>query len=212
MRKRLVSAALALLLCLSLLPTAAWAAETAFRDVSGHWAEETITAWREKGDISGYSDGTFRPNNSVTRAEFVKLLNRAIGLTAEGTISFTDVKESDWFYAEVAKAVAAGYAGGMGDDTFQPEAPITRAQAAAMLARAQKLTANESRADGFSDASAIPAWAKGSVGAVAASGYMTGYPDGSFGASGNITRAEAVVTLDRVQDVTITAAGQDRRR
>ena len=73
------------------------------------------------------------------------------------------------------------------------------AMLAAMLARAAGLAANEERADAFADAASIPAWARGSVGAAAEAGYMTGYPNGAFGALGSITRAEAVVTLDRVR-------------
>ena len=68
-----------------------------------------------------------------------------------------------------------------------------------MLARAAGLAANEERADAFADAASIPTWARGSVGAAAEAGYMTGYPNGAFGALGSITRAEAVVTLDRVR-------------
>ena len=134
----------------------------------------------------------------MTRAEFAKLVNRTLGFTAESEISFSDVTERDWFHAEVAKAVAAGYAQGSGG-LFRPNQPVTRAEAAAMLARAAGLAAKEERADAFADAASIPAWARGSVGAAAEAGYMTGYPDGTFGALGSITRAEAVVTLDRVR-------------
>lgn len=73
------------------------------------------------------------------------------------------------------------------------------AMLAAMLARAAGLAANEERADAFADAASIPAWARGSVGAAAEAGYMNGYPNGAFGALDSITRAEAVVTLDRVR-------------
>ena len=73
------------------------------------------------------------------------------------------------------------------------------AMLAAMLARAAGLAAKEERADAFADAASIPAWAKGSVGAAAEAGYMNGYPNGAFGALDSITRAEAVVTLDRVR-------------
>lgn len=203
--RRLLALATAAVMLLSAVPAMA-----AFRDTAGHWAEKTLTEWQEQGLIDGYSDGGFHPNASVTRAEFVKLLNSALNFTAESTISFTDVKENDWFYAEAAKAAAAGYAQGS-NGAFRPELAITRAEAAAMIARAVSLTADEKRADAFTDAAAIPAWAKGSVGAAAESGYMNGYPDGTFGAGNYITRAEAVVTLDRVrkdvQSVTVEKAG-----
>lgn len=191
--QRLLPLAMLAAMLLSAVPAAA-----AFRDTAGHWAEKTLDEWQDEGLIDGYGDGSFQPNGTVTRAEFIKLVNRTMGFTAESEISFSDVTERDWFHAEVAKAVTAGYAQGSGG-LFHPNQPVTRAEAAAMLARAAGLAANEERADAFADAASIPAWAKGSVGAAAEAGYMTGYPDGTFGALGSITRAEAVVTLDRVR-------------
>ena len=191
--QRLLPLAMLAAMLLSAVPAAA-----VFRDTAGHWAEKTLDEWQDEGLIDGYGDGSFQPNGTVTRAEFIKLVNRTLGFTAESGISFSDVTERDWFHAEVAKAVAAGYAQGSGG-LFRPNQPVTRAEAAAMLARAAGLAANEERADAFTDAASIPAWAKGSVGAAAEAGYMTGYPDGAFGALGSITRAEAVVTLDRVR-------------
>ena len=173
-------------------------AAAAFRDTAGHWAEKTLSEWQDEGLIDGCGDGSFRPDGTMTRAEFVKLVNRAMGFTAESAISFSDVTERDWFHAEVARAVAAGYAQGSGG-AFRPKQALTRAEAAAMLARAAGLAANEERAGTFADAASIPAWARGSVGAAAEAGCMNGYPDGAFGASDPMTRAEAVVTLDRVR-------------
>lgn len=190
--RRLSAWLMAAVMLLSMVPAMA-----AFRDTAGHWAEKTLDEWQDKGLIDGYGDGSFQPDVTMTRAEFAKLVNRTLGFTAESAISFSDVTERDWFYAEVARAVAAGYAQGSGG-MFRPNQAVTRAEAAAMLARALDLAANEERADAFADAASIPAWARGSVGAVAESGYMNGYPGGTFGAGGTITRAEAVVTLDRI--------------
>ena len=70
--------------------------------------------------------------------------------------------------------------------------------AAVMIARAAGLAASVERADAFADAASIPAWAKGGIGAAAKTGFMNGYSDGAFHADNLITRAQAVVTLDRV--------------
>ena len=191
--QRLLPLAMLAAMLLSAVPAAA-----AFRDTAGHWAEKTLDEWQDEGLIDGYGDGSFQPNGTMTRAEFAKLVNRTMGFTAESEISFSDVTERDWFHAEVARAVAAGYAQGSGG-LFRPNQPVTRAEAATMLARAAGLAANEERVDAFADAASIPTWARGSVGAAAEAGYMTGYPNGAFGALGSITRAEAVVTLDRVR-------------
>lgn len=169
----------------------------AANDLDGHWAKNVITEWQEKGLIKGYADGSFKPNNSITRAEFVVLMNNAQGFSKDTDISFTDVAEGDWYYDAVAKAVRAGYTKGYEDGSFKPNQTITRAEAAVMIANAAGLSADESGVAGFTDAASIPAWAKGSIGAAANAGYLSGYPDGSFGATKSITRAEAVSSLNR---------------
>lgn len=167
-------------------------------DIAGHWAESVITQWQSKGLIQGYEDGTFKPGNTITRAEFVTLMNNAKGFWSEGSINFSDVKNGRWFYSAVARAVAAGYVKGYSDGSFKPNNTITRAEAAVMIANTAKLSANEAGAYRFTDIGSIPAWARGSVGAVVAAGYMTGYPDGSFDANASISRAEAVSSLNRM--------------
>lgn len=167
-------------------------------DIAGHWAESVITQWQSKGLIQGYEDGTFKPGNTITRAEFVTLMNNAKGFWSEGSINFSDVKNGSWFYSAVARAVAAGYVKGYSDGSFKPGNTITRAEAAMMIANTAKLSANEAGAYRFTDIGSIPAWARGSVGAVVAAGYMTGYPDGSFDANASISRAEAVSSLNRM--------------
>ena len=197
-----------------MLPAGAFAQSTA-SDISGHWAESTIESWMEDGLIGGYSDGTFQPDKAITRAEFVKLVNAAINANRVGTVDFTDVTSDDWFYGELELAMGAGYVGGFEDGTFRPSETVTRAQAAAFIAKAKNMAANSFAAERFTDVYAIPDWAKGAIGAVAEAGYMSGYQDGSFQAGKALTRAEAVATLDRVMngiqpatdDVTITAAG-----
>lgn len=167
-------------------------------DIAGHWAESVITQWQSKGLIQGYEDGTFKPGNTITRAEFVTLMNNAKGFWSEGSINFSDVKNGSWFYSAVARAVAAGYVKGYSDGSFKPNNTITRAEAAVMIANTAKLSANEAGAYRFTDVGSIPAWARGSVGAVVAAGYMTGYPDGSFDTNASISRAEAVSSLNRM--------------
>ncbi len=167
-------------------------------DILGHWAEVTITKWQNEGRIGGYEDGTFQPDKAVTRAEFVRLLNSAVSTPDGGSISFSDVKAGDWYYNDVAKAVGSNIASGFEDNTFRPSETVTRTQAAVFICNALKLTPNESGASTFTDTADIPSWAKGAVGAVVSAGFMSGYPDGSFGANKGMTRAEAVSTLDRV--------------
>jgi len=167
-------------------------------DIKGHWAEPQITKWVDKGLIYGNSDGTFRPNNPITRAEFSALANRAFGFTASDPVTFSDVKANAWYAKDVAIAKAAGYITGYGDGTFKPMAYITRQEAAAMISRILELDAeaNVEAASHFADYNTFPTWSKGYIGAVYVAGCMKGYSDNTFRAAKNITRAEAVITLD----------------
>ncbi|WP_337927444.1 Ig-like domain-containing protein [Anaerotignum lactatifermentans] len=166
-------------------------------DIQGHWAQNTISKWVDKGDISGYPDGTFRPNNMITRAEFVVLVNNAMGYTKSGYAYFSDVPSHYWGKNAIQTGVAAGYISGDGNGIFRPNDPVTRQEAAAMISRILDLKQNESRAYRYTDSYAISNWAKGVVGAVSEAGIMAGYPDGSFGPNRVLTRAEAVLALDK---------------
>ena len=168
-------------------------------DVSGHWAQTILEKWVRDGLILGYPDGTMKPDEAVSRAEFVVFLNRASkAVNPNATSSFSDVQRGDWFYADVASAAAAGYVVGYEDGTFRPSAPITREESAVILGRALGLTAGDtSTLSSFKDSSAIASWAKGAVAALCAKGIMKGYEDGTFGPSRAISRAETVVILDR---------------
>ena len=166
-------------------------------DIQGHWAQNTINKWVDKGDISGYPDGTFRPNNMITRAEFVVLVNNAMGYSKSGYAYFSDVPSHYWGRNAIQTGVAAGYISGDGNGIFRPNDPVTRQEAAAMISRILDLKQNDSRAYRYTDSYAISNWAKGVVGAVSEAGIMAGYPDGSFGPNKVLTRAEAVLALDK---------------
>lgn len=192
-RRNLFILCLSLLLALSLVGTAY--AQPA--DTKDHWAEKQISNWVDNELIAGYPDGTFKPNNSITRAEFAVLANKACGYTASAPVTFSDVNTTDWYYGEVARAVAAGYISGYPDGTFKPNGEITRQEVAVVIARILELdTSGVDILSVFKDAEAIPEWSQGFVNAVVAAEYMRGYPDQTFQAAKSITRAEAVVTLD----------------
>lgn len=164
-------------------------------DLQGHWAQETLERWVERGLIQGYGDGTFRPSETITRAEFVALVNRAFGFTAEQPADFSDVPADDWFARDVMRAVAAGYVLGYEDGTFRPNDAISRQEVAVILARLLRLEDAAEAASAFSDAAEIAF--RGAVGAALLTGLIMGYPDGTFGPLRAVTRAEAVVLLDR---------------
>lgn len=191
-------AGFAAVLCLALVLAAGTLAFAAFSDVTGHWAASAIAGWSSKGLVSGYPDGTFKPDNPVTRAEFVTLVNRAFGFAGQKQTGFSDVAPGDWYAAEVAKAAAAGYITGYEDNTFRPQNAITRQEAAAIICRVKGYAAGSQAALAqFSDAADIGSWARAAAAALVEKGLVRGYPDGTFKPNNSITRAEAVVLLDR---------------
>jgi hypothetical protein len=119
---------LMLIVVFSLFPAAVAYALPA--DIQGHWAEAQISDWFNRGLAEGYSDGTFKPDSTITRAEFAAMVNRAFNFTETGTTSFSDVSSNKWYAKDVSIAVAAGYIAGYSDGTFRPDNRITRQEAA----------------------------------------------------------------------------------
>src|SRR5665647_2630116 len=111
-------------------------------DISGHWAEDTIQSWVDQGTIKGYEDGTFRPENNISRAEFMTLVNGIFGYIEVKATTYTDVKADAWYADAVAKAAAAGYINGYPDGTMKPDNSISREEAATIIMKINKLTAN----------------------------------------------------------------------
>lgn len=76
-----------------------------FSDISGHWAEDVITRWQSSGIVNGYPDGTFKPDNPITRAELAKIITLAFGLEDKTESALTDVDSGDWYYDYVLTAI-----------------------------------------------------------------------------------------------------------
>ncbi|MEL7649472.1 MAG: S-layer homology domain-containing protein [Sedimentibacter sp.] len=166
---------------------------SSFSDIDGHWAKNWITSAVKLGFVSGYEDGTFKPDRTITRAEFSKLLNSALHIENKSDIGFSDVKSSDWFYNEIQKSVASGFFSGYENNTFRPNNPIKREEVAKVVASA--MTTGDIDGEGatlLKDYSTIQDWAKSSVNAVYNKGYILGYPTGVYMPSKALTRAEAV--------------------
>lgn len=170
-------------------------------DIKGHWAENQITNWVERGLAKGYQDGNFIPNKTITRAEFITLINRAFGMNKSETVSSSDVQLTDWFYNEFCKAKAAGYISGYQDGTMKPNNSISRQEVAAIISKLlgmEECDKLEAVLKSFSDKDSMPQWSKNAIASISTKGFMNGYPDKSFQPSKSITRAEAIATLDRV--------------
>jgi len=198
MNRKVLTVLLVIAMVFALAPVAL--AASTFSDIAGHWAEKDINAAVSSGYVQGYSDGTFKPDANITRAEFVAMVNNALGTSEVSSTLFTDVTKSNWYYSDVQKAVFACYVNGYEDNTFRPNNLISRAEAAAIISRIVPTTDNlESDAlKGFTDRSSIADWAEDAAGSIADKGYINGYPDGTFRPSGKLTRAEAVSIINRI--------------
>ncbi|MFC0212766.1 S-layer homology domain-containing protein [Paenibacillus chartarius] len=170
--------------------------------MTGHWAEADVETLASKLIVHGVTDTNFAPEQPVTRAEFAALIARALGLLPQRTDRFRDVQESDWFSGAVGAAAKANLISGYEDGTFRPDAPVTREQMAAMLARALQLGGHEVQGNAallerFTDRADISAWADEAVTAALSAGIIQGMTDTSFAAHNQATRAQAVTMLKR---------------
>jgi len=178
-------------------------------DITEHWAAAQVNFFLEKGIIQGYEDNTFKPDNEITRAEFVAVLNRALGLTAKDVNNFTDVSSDSWYAGDIEKAKAAAYISGYEDGTFKPDNPITRVEVAKILSAVLKLRNYEAAAklNGYQDAGNIPQWGKESLNSAVIEKYFQGYPDNTIRPLNAISRAEAVTVLYQALGTVYNVAG-----
>ncbi|MBB6734144.1 S-layer homology domain-containing protein [Cohnella zeiphila] len=170
---------------------------TSFSDIIGHWAEAAIQQGVQSGIVTGYPDGTFKPNQPVTREEFAVMLIKALKPQSAGAeLIFTDKdKIGAWAREAVAQAVQEGIIKGYVDGSFRPDAEITRTEMIAMIANALKLTAEAGSATGFADDKDIPAWARGAIAAIKNLGIVQGAGENRFHPNVKATRAEAITVL-----------------
>ncbi|PJH58638.1 hypothetical protein CVR97_28720, partial [Salmonella enterica subsp. enterica serovar Typhimurium] len=105
-------------------------------DITGHYFESSMRALISDGVMAGYNDGTYRPDEEVTRAEFTTFLVSALDLNGGNAApAFSDVEEGDWFYSPIAIATSENLIGGYPDGTFKPNEPISRQEMAAIINR-----------------------------------------------------------------------------
>lgn len=196
--KRLISAILSATLLFTCIPTA-----SATSDIEGHWAESYIT-YLSDNDImkASASDGTYSPDQEVTRAEFMRYINRAFGFTQTTEIDFDDVSETDangntyWYYEPIQIAVAHGYINGVGNNNMDPLGYVTREQAATIIGRLHKIEPTATTADlTFTDYSLVQDWSAPYIADATEKEYISGYPDGTFAPQDTITRAELAKIL-----------------
>ena len=205
MKKRLLSVLLGITMITAMIP-AAFAV-----DLEGHWARSFIEYLNQEGVINpSASTGEYGPNLEMTRAEFMRYINRAFHFTEEAEISFSDVQTNAWYYETIQIAVKYGYINGVGENRMDPLGAVTREQAAVVIGRLFKDDpGNVSSSDlPFSDRSEISSWAAGYVKAAVDKGIISGYDDGTFRPKRVVTRGEVAKILYYYLGTSLSTAGR----
>ncbi|MGI2296346.1 S-layer homology domain-containing protein [Paenibacillus sp. GXUN7292] len=167
-----------------------------FIDLAGHWSEKEVKELAGQSLIKGYPDNTFRPDQRMTRAEFVTMIVRIFKLDGASPGQFDDIT-GHWAQPAINAALANNIINGLSTSRFGPDDSITREQMMVIIMRLHKIPeANQVRAT-FTDAANISSWAQAAVAWAAEQGIAKGYPDGSFRPSGKATRAEAIAIIVR---------------
>ena len=203
MRKKISALFLAVIMVVTLLPTA-FAAENSYSDTQGHWGEDAIDRWSGYGVISGTGSGLFDPNAPLTRAQAAQIFANLLNLSATASVAqYTDVAVGSWYYDAIAKCVAAGILNGTGSNTMSPNTYVSREELFVMFARALGIQPQASAGVTFTDSASTASWAAGYVNALADMGVVGGSGDGTLAPKADIDRASVVALLDKA----ITAYG-----
>ncbi len=204
--RRWMALPIAMMLLSAALPASA--SGSALSDLEGHWAREQVEAGVAAGYISGYPDGTFRPDADVTRAEFFKLLGAAMRLTPDPDLA-TGLREEStghWAFTQghIPAAVSAGllYPPDYGN-ALEPDLPITRREIVMATVRALGMQAVAQQGGltlTAADADEYEPWLQQYAAVAMDQGIVRGFPDGTVGLERRATRAEAVVMVQRVRE------------
>lgn len=173
------------------------------RDIAGHWAEDNIKKLLAAGASTGYPEGSYKPDNKITRAEFATMLVKAFQLSPASGKVFDDTA-AHWARDYISTAAACGIVNGYSNSSFGPDDLITREQMAVMLVKAAGF---KQAADGksFADAAQVSSWAKEAVAVSAEKQVINGYPDNSFRPSNTASRAEAATVIAKSWEIGIIA-------
>ena len=170
-------------------------------DITGNWAENEIRYMITNDFMAGYSDNTFRPNTTTTRAEFATMIANIINpsISSNSTIasrSFSDIS-GHWAEANILKAARAGYLGGYSDGTFKPNDPITRLQVTLSISNGLGLTGGTSTLlNLFTDKNDVPSWASTSITNGISNRFVANHPDKNYyKPNENSTRANSTVVV-----------------
>ena len=183
----------------------------ASNDINGHWASETMARWQSQGLIKGDEKGNLNPDKSITRAEFITIVNKAMeyNKTGDKIKNYKDLKQNDWYYSQIMTALEQGYINGTSNDTMSPNKDITRQEVMVIINNIAGLKQSKFDLSAVKDQDKIASWAKNAATNMIANGYITGY-QGKINPNKAMKRAEAITLLDayKQNNRTISFQGQ----
>jgi len=187
-----------------------------FVDISEHWANQCLEGMGTEKLMRGYGDRSFRPERTMTRAEFAAVMIQAFpeAASVRDAPNFRDVEPSFWGKDAIATAYKRGFLAGYPDNRFRPNQPISRVQAMVVIANAAHTSAEAMPTESaavlqrhFDDSAAIPNYAQAAIAQATQRGFVVNYPDVSqLRPQAQITRGEATALLCR-----LNAVGTDAR-
>ena len=179
--------------------------------INGHWASETMARWQSQGLIKGDEKGNLNPDKSITRAEFITIVNKvmAYNKTGDKIKNYKDLKQNDWYYSQMMTALEQGYIKGTSADTMSPNKDITRQEVMVIVNNIAGLNQSKFDLSVVKDQDKIASWAKNAATNMIANGYITGY-QGNINPDKAMKRAEAITLLDayKQNNRTISFQGQ----
>lgn len=174
-------------------------------DIAGHWAANTLSDFQKKGYLKGDENGKVFPDKNMSRAEYASVINRVMEFSEESPeiSKFTDVKADDWYRADLAKALKAGYMKGTGKTTMSPLSTVTREQGFVMLYRLTYPNGAEGKKKAdlkdFADSAEISDYAKEAISVLIGEGVIKGY-NAKIAPKQDISKAQAVLAFSRSMD------------
>ncbi len=172
-----------------------------FPDLTQHWARSFIQRLQRQNIVRGFQNGTFRPNQTLTRAEYAALLQAAFKRPSKRPyLGFKDVSPNFWAFSAIQNAYEAGFISGFPDNSFQPQAPITRLHVLLSLVAGLGLNSPKttafSLAQVYTDANTIPHYAVNAIANATQSKIVVNYPQANiFNPEKPATRGEVAVMI-----------------
>ncbi|MCK9478584.1 MAG: S-layer homology domain-containing protein [Firmicutes bacterium] len=195
--KKTISILLLLVMSVSIFPGVF---ATEYIDIDGHWAEQAINQWSDKNIINGYN-GSFKPDDSITRGEMAVILDRIMKFELLSDNNFTDL-DNNFYTSAILKANYAGVILGS-DNMIRPNDDITLQEVSAIICRALEIPAESGFITPFKDDKEISDWARDYICAMVLSGYLQG-ADGYLNPQKAVSRAQVITILNNIY-----TSGQD---